>query len=256
MFVISFQNLCRSIDRQTNRWTDRETKVLIPVSWLYRTTKLHSEWVWKPTNYSAVLLYHSFRQSPCNRHPIAHLWERVIHDDVIKWKHFPRNWPFVWGIHRSPVNSPHKGQWRRALMFTLISTRINDWVNKREAGDLRRNRAHYAVIIMLLCSAVITQFSSKSSQQTPHNSPVRASYRTPFVSTNFMFCPSNCTLYVMSLYIGPDCIWHDTSEPHSKKTNLFLFLTNPGNTYLSGLEGKDWQITPHYRKCVWHWNDN
>ena len=31
-----------------------------------------------------------------------------IHDDVIKWKHFPRYWPFVRGIHRSPVNSPHK----------------------------------------------------------------------------------------------------------------------------------------------------
>ena len=29
-------------------------------------------------------------------------------DDVIKWKHFPRYWPFVSGIHRSPVNSPHK----------------------------------------------------------------------------------------------------------------------------------------------------
>ena len=23
------------------------------------------------------------------------------HDDVIKWKHFPRYWPFVRGIHRS-----------------------------------------------------------------------------------------------------------------------------------------------------------
>ena len=32
------------------------------------------------------------------------------HDDVIKWKHFPRYWSFVRGIHRSPVNSPHKGQ--------------------------------------------------------------------------------------------------------------------------------------------------
>ena len=41
-------------------------------------------------------------------------------DDVIKWKHFPRYWPFVRGIHRSPVNSPHKGQWRGALMFSLI----------------------------------------------------------------------------------------------------------------------------------------
>ena len=31
------------------------------------------------------------------------------HDDIIKWKHFPRYWPFVWRIHRSPVNSPHQG---------------------------------------------------------------------------------------------------------------------------------------------------
>ena len=42
------------------------------------------------------------------------------HDDVIKWKHFPRYWPFVRGIHRSPVNSLHKGQWRGTLMFSLI----------------------------------------------------------------------------------------------------------------------------------------
>ena len=71
-----------------------------------------------------------------------------MHDDVIKWKHFPRYWPFLRGIHRSPVNSTHKGQWRGALMFTLICARINGWVNNREAGDLRHNRAHYDVIIM------------------------------------------------------------------------------------------------------------
>ena len=70
------------------------------------------------------------------------------HDDVIKWKHFPRNWPFVWGIHRSPVNSSHKGQWRGALMFSLIGVWINGWVNNREAGDLRRYRAHYDVTVM------------------------------------------------------------------------------------------------------------
>ena len=47
-----------------------------------------------------------------------------------------------------PVNSPHKGQWRGALMFTLICARINGWVNNREAGDLRRHRCHYDVIVM------------------------------------------------------------------------------------------------------------
>ena len=36
------------------------------------------------------------------------------------WKYFSRHWPFVRGIHRSPVNSPHKGQWRGALVFSLI----------------------------------------------------------------------------------------------------------------------------------------
>ena len=71
-----------------------------------------------------------------------------MHDDVIKWKHFPRYWPFVRGIHRSPVNSPHKGQWHGALMFSLICTRINGWVNNGEAGDLRRYRAHCDVTVM------------------------------------------------------------------------------------------------------------
>ena len=70
------------------------------------------------------------------------------HDDVIIWKHFPRYWLFVRGIHRSPVNSPHKGQWRGTLMFSLICARINDWVNNREAGDLRRHRDHCDVIVM------------------------------------------------------------------------------------------------------------
>ena len=73
----------------------------------------------------------------------------ISHDDVTKWKHFPRYWPFVRGIHRSPVNSPHKGQWRGALMFSLICAWINGWVNNREAGDLRRHRAHYDVIVMI-----------------------------------------------------------------------------------------------------------
>ena len=71
------------------------------------------------------------------------------HDDVIKWKHFPRYWPFVRGIHRSLVNFPHKGQWRGALMFSLIYARINAWINDREIGDLRRYRAHYGVTVML-----------------------------------------------------------------------------------------------------------
>ena len=65
----------------------------------------------------------------------------------MKGKHFPRYWPFVRGIHRSPVNSPHKGQWRGALIFSLICVWINGWVNNHEAGDLRRYRAHHDVTV-------------------------------------------------------------------------------------------------------------
>ena len=72
----------------------------------------------------------------------------IYHYDVIKCKRFPRYWPFVRGIHRSPVNSPQKGQWCGALIFSLICVWINGWVNNREAGDLRRYRAHYDVTVM------------------------------------------------------------------------------------------------------------
>ena len=71
--------------------------------------------------------------------------------DVIKWKHFPRYWPFVREIHRSPVNTLHKGQWHGALMFSFI--RFKGWVNNRETGDLRCNRAHYDVTVMRMAVA-------------------------------------------------------------------------------------------------------
>ena len=74
------------------------------------------------------------------------------HNDVIKWKHFPRYWPFVRGIQ--------KGQWRGSLMFSLICVWINGWVNNREAGDLRRYRAHYDVTVMICDSVRVFVLSS------------------------------------------------------------------------------------------------
>ena len=61
---------------------------------------------------------------------------------------FSHYWPFVRGIHPSPVNPPHKCQWRRALIFSLICSWTNGWVINGEAGDLRRYRAHYDVIVI------------------------------------------------------------------------------------------------------------
>ena len=98
--------------------------------------------------------------------PLSYLKTRrrrpFMHDDVIKWKHFSRYWPFVWGIQRYPVISPHRGQWRGALMYALICVWINGWVNNPEAGDLRRYRAHYDVIVIVssLCQLRDGQMAS------------------------------------------------------------------------------------------------
>ena len=65
-----------------------------------------------------------------------------LHDDVIKWKHFPPYWSFVRGFDRSPANSPRKGQGRWALIFYLICTLTEGLANNRNAGDLRCHHAH------------------------------------------------------------------------------------------------------------------
>ena len=87
------------------------------------------------------------------------------HDDVINWKHFPRYWPFVRGIHRSPVNSRRKGQWRGALMFCMICAWINGWVNPREAADLRLHRAHYDVTVMISGAIIVVPWPVVKSPQ-------------------------------------------------------------------------------------------
>ena len=71
------------------------------------------------------------------------------HYDVIKWKHFPPYWPFVRGIHWSPVNSPHKGQWSGVLMFSSICAWTNGCANNRDITEWRCHGAHYDVTVML-----------------------------------------------------------------------------------------------------------
>ena len=109
-------------------------------------------WAWQyPTWHRIdcpILIDKELDQSNGESPGVDALRAELFHDDVIKWKHFPRNRPFVHGIHRSPVNSPHKGQWRGAFMFSLICTWINGWVNTGEAGDLKRHSAHYDVTLM------------------------------------------------------------------------------------------------------------
>ena len=79
--------------------------------------------------------------------------QQCVNKDYSWWRHQMETFSALLVIcaGNSPVPSefPHKGQWHGALMFSLICVWINGWVSNREAGDLRRYRAHYDVIVML-----------------------------------------------------------------------------------------------------------
>ena len=100
----------------------------------------------------------------------------------MKWKHLPRYWPFVWKIHRS------------ALIFSLICVWINDWVNNREAGDLRRHRAHYDAIVLTSRHNCLLKISHEKASVVFHNSDVimraMASQITSVSSACSTVCPS------------------------------------------------------------------
>ena len=73
-------------------------------------------------------------------------------------------------------NSPHKGQWHGALIFSLICAWINDWVSNGEAGDFIRYRIHYDVTLMiwlccvLFCCGTIIILSESMWFIYPHSS--------------------------------------------------------------------------------------
>ena len=50
---------------------------------------------------------------------------------------------------------PHKGQWHWAF-DVFFDMRLNKRLIKREAGDLRRHRAHYDVIVMNVLTIMIS----------------------------------------------------------------------------------------------------
>ena len=136
---------------------------------IFNTEVMHDDNYSGRASVASLALEQSCYQPSAREVTLRKLYIKTHHDDVIKWKHFPRYWPFVRGIHRSPVNSPHKGQWRGALMFTLISARINGWVNNREAGDLRHHRAHYDVIVMMKYTWVKLTVTKPQENTTKHH---------------------------------------------------------------------------------------
>ena len=93
-----------------------------------------------PHSWTKKLLFmlgHTLFCVQISNHFVVSAWTKQMtfpHDEIIKWKHFPCYWPIVRGIHRSPVNSPHKGQCHGALMFSMICAWTNSWVNNQDVG--------------------------------------------------------------------------------------------------------------------------
>ena len=145
MTAMSMKELFHCIAKMAEIGPLKSAGVKVSHQWIWNVTALQH---WCPVISLTSLLENS-RSSTCFQMSFSVLPKMYMyidrHDDVMKWKHFPRYWSFVRRIHRG-----HRwilrtnDQWRGALIFSLI----NGWVNNREAGDLRRYRAHYDVTVM------------------------------------------------------------------------------------------------------------
>ena len=106
------------------------------------------------------------------------------HKCILWWRHqmqtFSALLAICVGIHWSLVNFPHKGQWHRALMLSLICNWTNDWVNKRDAGDLRRLCVHYDVIIMHPGPPLSGRTMLTQAPEATRLSPIKMSYQSEF----------------------------------------------------------------------------
>ena len=157
------------------------------------------------------------------------------HDDVIQWKHFPRYWPFVRGIHRSPVDCPHKAS--GAELWCFFDLHLNKRLSKQ--SDLRRHDAHYDVTVMDLIIWVA--------------SPIAAGRHVPFIIVNFLSTElklmNMLTLYELKFSDGTNIYIyftfyvipphrHDTGywHPSPSKTRTYLF-------YIVNIMGADVLVT-------------
>ena len=99
---------------------------------------------------------------------------------------------------------PHKGQWRGALMFSLICVWINGWVNNREAGHLRRHCAHCDIIVMQIhlihfCAFNYIKHTSSSSVKAP---PI-----TEVLRDSKVWQPPSCIIYNSGGGNGKWALW-------------------------------------------------
>ena len=126
--------------RYCTRWRNGISRHLecYYVYFFYKTFRISSPgWRVLHTDRRLVLcvMHHVHRGTHRMRHGGMDL--RWVQDDFIAWKRFPHHWPFVRGIHRSPVNSPHKRTAIWSFYNFVLSLKIC-----QVASGFRRHFAH------------------------------------------------------------------------------------------------------------------
>ena len=161
-----------------------------------------------------------------------------------------------------PVNSPHKGQWRGALMFSLICVWINGWVNNREAGDLRRYRVHYDVIVMFSLNVKKCQDMRNLSKRRVNTATITARYDNSWDNgDNSHPCRktetgSDLDIQVYATYC--DTIWRHTTfnllKPEQKWPTFPNDISNAFSSIkciIIGFEYK-WSLFLCTQSTLWH----
>ena len=133
--VLSVSKSPRNIGQQTSRWS------------IYHTNAVENNFCGIIFIFTSPTFFYMWREFQFSYRK----WCCKIHDGMMTpWKEntFRVTGHLCGEFHWSPVNFHCKGQWRGALMFSLICTWINGRANNRETGDLRCHRAHYDVTVM------------------------------------------------------------------------------------------------------------
>ena len=133
--------------------------------------------------------------------------ECYYHDDVIKWKHSPRYWPFVREIHWSPMNSPHKGQW---YLWCFL------WSSPEQTVEQTIETPVIWDTITLIMTSLISRLLLSPSHKQTHTSSVKYECFCVFHLSNVIFLPLCGLKYIhVHVYMSKTEVYRNGSIHYS-----------------------------------------
>ena len=99
---------------------------------------------------------------------------QLLHDDVIKWKHFPGYWPFVWEftVHRwIPRTKASEAGW--------VSEWVSEWVNLTAFLGTAGSDVHIVHISRAIIAYTLESLSSLTS--IPHNLHATINFKKKYI---------------------------------------------------------------------------